>query len=435
MKGNEAKILIVDDEKNIRKMISIIAREMGHECFEAGHPMEAFAILNEEKIDIIICDIKMPFMDGMECLKKIRSTYKSIPVIMLTGHGSISLAVEALKLGAADFMEKTADEDKLREKVSAAIESRKNALIHYSDDIFDAVHDKKMHKILKEAAHVAASDASIMLYGEHGVGKDVLARFIHKHSHAASGEFVTVGCGAIPESLFESEIMGYEKGAFTGADASKKGLCERAHGGTLFLDELGDLPLRNQAALLRILQDKKIHRLGGKIPIDAQFRVIAATNKHIPLLVSRGLFREDLYYRMNVVEMTVPPLRERKKDIVPLAQFFIASLCNQYGLEMKSLHEDLEKYMLAYPWPGNIRELRNFIERLLIVTDGTYLYYDDAHFLHTNLNLDSFLATQEKEILSRVHMLTGGNAERSARILGISSDEWEKRMERYEANL
>ncbi len=432
MKGNFAKILVVDDEKNIRKMICIIAHEMGHECFEAAHPLEAFTLLQEEKIDIVICDIKMPFMDGMECLKKIRATYKSIPVIMLTGHGSIALAVEALKLGAVDFMEKTADEDILKEKVGKAIEARNNALVHYSDDIFDAIHDKKMHKVLKDATQVAATDASVVLYGEHGVGKDVLARFIHKHSRVASGEFVTLGCGAIPESLFEAEVIGFEKGAFTGADAAKKGLCERAHGGTLFLDGIGDLPARNQAALLRILQDKKIQRLGGKMSIEADFRLITATNTHIPLLVSQGVFREDLYYRINVVEMTIPPLRERKKDIIPLAHYFISFLCNQYGMDTKTLHHDLEKYMLIYTWPGNIRELRNFIERTLVLTEGSYLYYDEAHFMHTNINLDSFLTSQEKEILSRVYMLTGGNHERSARILGLSIEELKKRMERYE---
>ncbi len=432
MNNNKAVILVIDDEKNIRKMIGMVIADMGHECREAAHPLEAFDLLEKEKVDIILCDIKMPYMDGMECLKKLKTTYKDIPVIMLTGHGSIQTAVEALKIGACDFMEKTSDEDVLKEKVANAIKSREWSLVNYTDDIFDVITDKKTVKILQEAIKIAKTDASVLLLGENGVGKEVLARLIHKHSSYSCGEFVAVNCGAVPESLFESEMIGFEKGAFTGADTMKKGFFERAHKGTLFLDEITDMPMRNQASILRILQEKTIMRLGGKESVLTDFRLITATNKPLPMLAAQGVFREDLYYRINVVQLTLPPLRERKKDIMPLVYHFLSTLCKQYSLDQKSIHPELEKYLLTYPWPGNIRELRNFIERLLIITEGSYLYYDDAHFMHTSLNLDSFLASQEKELLSRIVSLTGNNIERSARILGLKIDDLEKRLENYE---
>lgn len=423
-------ILVVDDEPNIRKVMELIINDLGYNTYKAENPVEAKKILKKEKVDLIILDIKMPKMDGIQFLKILNVNYKDIPVIMLTAHGNISIAVNTIKIGAFDFIEKGADEDIIKEKIEKALLEKKQIKNNYEVNM--VVNSSKMKNLLKKARTVANKDVNVLIKGESGVGKEKLAKYIYKIANNRYKDFIAVNCGAIPDELFESEMFGYEKGAFTGSENKHKGKIEKANNGILFLDEIGELSKENQVALLRVIENKEFFRLGGSKKIKSDFKLISATNQSLEKKVRNNSFRKDLYFRINVYEFNIPPLRNRKKDILPLAYYFINQFCEKYKLENKEIHPELKKFLKNNYWKGNIRELKNFIERLLIFSDEKYLYFNEDYLGDTNINLDKILREDEIEILNRAYELTNGNKEKMCKILNINKKDLDERLNKYE---
>ncbi len=426
----ELNILVVDDEKNIRKVMDIVITDMGHKFYGAENPEAASDMLKEKEMDMIILDIKMPKMDGMEYLKLLNMNYPDIPVIMLSGHGTISNAVEALKIGAADFIEKNGDEDVIYDVISRVAAN----LGSKADDTFAGFlyRDKKMARIIKKIRALNGKNINILINGESGVGKEIVARYIHASSARASGPFVPVDCGAVPVNLFESEMFGYEQGAFTGASRQKKGKIEMADGGTLFLDEICNLKPQSQVSLLRVLQERSFYRLGGKEPVNSEFGLISASNTDLMSASGKNEFREDLYFRINVMEIYIPPLRERRDDIMPLSNSFLHEFKVKYGGDRKYIHPDLESYLLNYTWPGNVRELKNFMERLYIMTESDTLYFNEEYLVSMQLDIATMLRRNERDILERILAITGGDLVKSAKALNIEIEDLKKRMSIHE---
>jgi DNA-binding NtrC family response regulator len=346
-------ILVVDDEKNIRKVLKMIIEDLGYNFYGAENTKKADSKLKQENINLIILDIKMPQKNGIDYLKEIKTKHPNIPVLMLTAHGNVSIAVDSMKIGAVDFLEKNGNEKSIKDKILNILDKQK----HISKKNYNnlVVEDKKMIKIMEETNRVAKKDINILLKGESGVGKEEIAKYISKISDRSDDKFYPINCGAIPEPLFESEMFGYEKGAFTGASEQKKGIFEKVDGGILFLDEICELNIRSQVALLRVLEDKKFYRLGGKKGIKSDFRIISATNQKIERLVNNNKFRKDLFFRINSYEIEIPPLRKRKDDIIPLANYYIDYFSKKYDIEQKLLHDDLKKFLKNYIWKGNVR--------------------------------------------------------------------------------
>ena len=423
-------ILVVDDEKNIRRVMEIIATEMGFHFFGAEDPEKAADILEKSAIDILVLDIKMPKMDGISFLKIIQSRYPEIPVIMLSGHGTVSGAVEAMKIGAVDFIEKNGDEEQIKSVLRKTADMIRWGRSGEENDFL--FRDPKMTRLIKKADNLAGKRINLLLTGENGVGKEVIAKYIHGRIMGHGAPFIPVNCGALPEELFESEMFGYEKGAFTGADKRQTGKIRAAGGGTLFLDEIGDLSPKSQASLLRVLQDKQVTPLGSVSPVFVEFNLISATNKDLTMMVMNRKFREDLFFRINVMDMHIPPLRDRREDIMPLAYFFLHEITRKYEMARKGIHPDLENFMLHYTWPGNVRELKNFIERLAVLSDGDTLYYRDSDLNSARMDLNALLDKNEKEILTRVITITGGDREKMSRLLNISVKEIKERMQRHD---
>jgi len=359
------KIAIVEDDINMRKSLSLALKSEGYEVVEFRHALDALKKL-DDSIDIIISDITMPKMDGIEFVKELNGKYE---VIMITGNATLNKAIEALRLGVKDFLTKPFEIEDLIAAIerNRAIKEKTKGKKILSKPEFIA-NDKNTLKVLEIAKKVAPTKAHVMLLGESGVGKEEFAKFIHKNS--GRGEFVAVNMSAIPENLIESELFGYEKGAFTDATQAKPGLFELANGGTLFLDEIGEMPYNLQAKLLRILQEKEFYRLGGTKPIKLDVRIISATNQNIDEMIKNNKFREDLYYRLNTIPIKIPPLRNRKNDIIPIAENILQKTVYEYGFENKILSEEAKKSLLEYNWPGNIRELINVIERAVILSEG-----------------------------------------------------------------
>jgi len=366
-------ILVIDDERSILQSMEGILSDEGYQVFLAGNGKEGLEICEKEMPDLVLLDIAMPGMDGMEVLKRLKESLPFIPVIIMTGHGSIDLAVKAIKLGSYDFLEKPLEMDKLLLTVKNAIDfgklQRENLLLKQK---IERQHNligesPAMQTLRKQIEQVAPSDAWVLIFGENGSGKEVVAHEIHRLSQRGQKPFVEVNCAAIPEELIESELFGHEKGAFTGATSSKRGKFDMAHEGTLFLDEIGDMSLKTQAKILRILEEQRFERVGGNKTIQVDVRVIAATNKNLEEEIKRGTFREDLYFRLNVIPFTVPPLRERDEDILLLADYFLKEFTENRGKPLKTLSDDAKSALLAYSWPGNVRELKNLMERLSIM--------------------------------------------------------------------
>ncbi len=366
-------ILVIDDERSILQSMEGILSDEGYQVFLADNGKEGLEICEKEMPDLVLLDIAMPGMDGMEVLKRLKESLPFIPVIIMTGHGSIDLAVKAIKLGSYDFLEKPLEMDKLLLTVKNAIDfgklQRENLLLKQK---IERQHNligesPAMQTLRKQIEQVAPSDAWVLIFGENGSGKEVVAHEIHRLSQRGQKPFVEVNCAAIPEELIESELFGHEKGAFTGATSSKRGKFDMAHEGTLFLDEIGDMSLKTQAKILRILEEQRFERVGGNKTIQVDVRVIAATNKNLEEEIKRGTFREDLYFRLNVIPFTVPPLRERDEDILLLADYFLKEFTENRGKPLKTLSDDAKSALLAYSWPGNVRELKNLMERLSIM--------------------------------------------------------------------
>ncbi len=370
-----AHILVIDDDRPIRSTLREILEYEKFKVSDAENGMEALKQLKENSFDLVLCDIKMPKMDGIEVLEKIVAEHRDLPVVMISGHGTIETAVEALKLGAYDFIAKPLDLNRLLVTVRNALD--KSDLVQETKKLRKKVHLSKLSDIIGEGKaiqkvkemiqKVAPTDARVLITGGNGTGKELVARNLHQHSPRSKMPFIEVNCAAIPTELIESELFGHEKGAFTSAIKQKKGKFEQAEGGTLFLDEIGDMSPSAQAKVLRALQENKITRVGGEKDIQVNVRVIAATNKDLKREIKEGNFREDLYHRLSVILIHVPSLNDRLEDIPILSEFFIDQICQNQGMTPKKISKDALKVLKTIHWTGNIRELRNVIERLLIL--------------------------------------------------------------------
>jgi len=369
-------ILIVDDEEGIRTALGGILEDEGYKTLFAVDGVEALAIARQEAPDLVLLDIWMPRMDGLETLQKLKELYPGLTVIMMSGHGTIETAVRSTKLGAYDFIEKPLSLEKIIISVNNALGVNRlreenaslRGMVHKDDEVISS--SPAMRKLQEQIRIVAPTNASVLITGENGTGKELVARSIHYYSQRRDKPFVEINCAAIPEELIESELFGHEKGAFTGAVAQKKGKFDLADGGTIFLDEIGDMSLKTQAKVLRILQERKFERVGGTRTLEVDVRIVAATNKVLEEEIRTGHFREDLFYRLNVVPFTVPPLRERKDDIPLLIGHFLELFCRREGRERKVMVPEAVELLKNYEWPGNVRELKNIIERLVIMTPG-----------------------------------------------------------------
>jgi two-component system nitrogen regulation response regulator NtrX len=366
-------ILVVDDEESIRETLSGILEDESYETVEASSGEEALLKVNEYLPELVILDVWLPGMDGLETLKAIRNTERPPVVIMISGHGTIDMAVQATKLGAYDFLEKPLSLEKILILVKRALE--KQRLERENRDLKESIvqkteiigESKCIRELKEKIVRAAPTQGRVLILGESGTGKELIARSIHESSNRKSNPFVEVNCAAIPQELIESELFGHEKGSFTGAFTRKKGKFEISDKGTLFLDEIGDMAHPTQAKVLRILETQKFQRVGGDSTIKVDVRLIAATNKDLSKEIGKGNFREDLFFRLNVIPIYVPPLRERKEDIPLLVNSFLNHFARQYGQKPKKISSSTLKSLMAYDWPGNVRELKNTIERFVIM--------------------------------------------------------------------
>jgi len=381
-----AKILVIDDEKSIRNSLKEILEYESHEVYDAADGTEGLAKIDSEKFDVIFCDIKMPKVDGIEFLEKAMEKNIDTPVIMISGHGTIETAVEAIKKGAYDFIPKPLDLNRIlitlrnaldRSTLVKETKTLKRKINKENEMIGESLPIKKIKEMI---SRVAPTDARVLVTGENGTGKELVARSIHEQSSRNSSPLIEVNCAAIPSELIESELFGHEKGAFTSAVKQRIGKFEQAHNGTLFLDEIGDMSLSAQAKVLRALQENKITRVGGEKEITVNVRVIAATNKDLKQEIERNLFREDLYHRLSVILIHVPSLNERKDDIPLIADYFLGQICNEYKMPKKEFSKDAYAALQEINWTGNIRELRNVVERLIILCDKTITAEDIMNF-------------------------------------------------------
>jgi DNA-binding NtrC family response regulator len=450
----QGKILVVDDEHFITWSLKQYLEKEGYEVYSAGSGEEALEICNAEVPDIVLLDVHLPGMSGLESLDMIKKANRDACVVIITAHGDIETAVSAMKLGAYDFVEKPFELDRISVLIRKARETltlrrevnylRQEQLDRYS---FGNIigQSREMREVVSLVRKVAESNANtILLQGESGTGKNLIARVIHYNSPRASEHFVEVTCTAIPETLIESELFGYEKGAFTGATSSKKGLFELANGGTIYLDEIGDAKPSTQAKLLRVIEDMKFKRVGGLKDVSVDVRVIAATNKNLENAVKDGSFRADLYYRLRVIPIHIPSLRERKEDIVPLALYYVSQYNKKFKKALKDISPEARDILSDYPWHGNARELKNVIERICILEDTDIIYpehipseiVDDvgaAKSPDSPLSLPSggvSLKTVEKDLIAQALQAVNGNQTRAAKLLGISRDSLRYRMQK-----
>ena len=370
-----SKILIIDDEKSIRSSLREILEYEKYEVEEAGDGLEGLKMIKSGNFDAVLCDIKMPKMDGIEVLDKIIDDGEDFPVIMISGHGNIDTAVDAIKKGAFDYISKPLDLNRLLITVRNALDraslvTETKVLKRKISKTYDMIGSSKaLTNIQDMIEKVAPTNARVMITGENGTGKELVARWLHEKSQRAGGPFVEVNCAAIPSELIESELFGHEKGAFTSAIKQRKGNFEQAEGGTIFLDEIGDMSLSAQAKVLRALQENKIMRVGGEKDLKVNVRVIAATNKDLQKEIAEGNFREDLYHRLSVILLHVPSLNDRKDDIPSLTEHFTDQICADYGMPTKKFSKDAYAELKKIDWSGNIRELRNVVERLIILCE------------------------------------------------------------------
>lgn len=370
------RILVVDDEANMRVVLKAMLKKQGYEVETAGDGVEALAILKRRDISVIVTDLRMPRLDGMSLLERVVQTHPSIPVIIITAHGTVATAVDALKKGAFDYVTKPFEQEELKNAISKAIKTKvlnEEELTMTLDEI-DRQNivggSESMAKIFDIIKKVALTTTTILVTGETGTGKELVAEAIHRNSPRRDNPFIKINCSAIAENLMESELFGYEKGAFTGAVGSKPGRFELAHKGSLFLDEVGEVPKEMQVKLLRVLQDQEFERVGGINTIKVDVRLVAATNRNLLQEVKEGRFREDLYYRLNVMPIHIPPLRERKDDIPLLTEYFIQKFNRKLDRQVKGVDSEVMELFYDHDWPGNIRELENLIERLLLMAQG-----------------------------------------------------------------
>src|SRR6201991_601592 len=386
------RILVADDHDSLRRGIVRALSDAHHEVDEAPNGNVAIERLHEGQYDLVLSDLKMGGSDGLDVLRTAKALHPTSAVILMTAFGSVHTAVEAMKIGAFDYVQKPFEIEEMELKVEKALEHRRlrheiDYLRHTQQDIYDFNRivgaSGALQRVLDIVRKVAKSNTTVLIRGETGTGKELIAGGIHHNSLRASRNFVRVNCAALQENLLESELFGHEKGAFTGADKQRVGRFEQADGGTLFLDEIGDMSPSTQAKILRVLQEHEFERLGGTRTLRVDVRLIAATNRDLSAMVAAGQFREDLYYRLNVVSIETPPLRDRKDDIVPLGQAFIKKFAGELKKKIDGIEPDAQKLLMRYNWPGNIRELENAIEREMLLADGQAIANDDLRLGET----------------------------------------------------
>jgi DNA-binding NtrC family response regulator len=443
MTRSRAAILIVDDEFSVRDSLTGWFRKDGYIVESAENASTAVKRLETAAFDVVLLDIKMPGMDGIELQRRIHEIDPHIVVIMITAFAAVETAVQALKQGAFDYVTKPVDPDELSHLVRRAIEQRRlqsentdlRAKIEEMSTLHQPIGDSpEMRKVMELVATVASTDATVLIRGESGTGKEVIAHAIHANSARKYFPIVPVNCGALAENLLESELFGHEKGAFTGAQYRRKGRLEMADGGTLFLDEIGTVSLKTQVDLLRVLESKEFTRLGGTRAIQVDFRVISATNQDLERLVETGQFREDLYYRINVVTISLPPLRERRADIPLLAEHFLQRFSRRSRREMNSIEPEAMDALVRYRWPGNVRELANVIERAVVVGRPPAIRREDLPFSIEALDgppPGNSLADVERAHVERILAMTEWNVTRSAQILGVDRATLYNKIKRY----
>ncbi|MEJ5227437.1 sigma-54 dependent transcriptional regulator [Thermodesulfovibrio sp.] len=405
-------VLIIDDEPDMGFALKEGMVRLGFEPAYYRDPIQVLSEVNVSDFSLIITDVRMPKMNGIQFLEEIRKRGIFTPVIVITGYGNVEDAVKAMKLGAVDYILKPFSMDTLKSLVSRLM----------PDDEGIVAESKSMKRILEIAREIAKTDITVLITGESGVGKEVIARYIHNNSNRAKNPFVAINCAAITETLLEAELFGHEKGAFTGATERKAGKFELADRGTILLDEISEMAFRLQAKLLRVIQEKEVDRVGGTKPVKVDVRIIATTNRDLAEEVRKGNFREDLFYRINVFPLRIPPLRERQEDIIPLAEFFIRRLSNKISKNL-SLSSDMKRYLLERDWRGNVRELENFIYRMAVLSQDGNLRPSEEEMVISEENKSikaGKLKDAERELILDALKKTGGNRTKAAKILGIS---------------
>ena len=447
-------ILVVDDEKHIRDGLVLALQMEGYEGLQAEDGQQAWQLITEKSIDLVITDLRMPKMSGLDLLKKIYSTYPTIPVIVLTGHGTIEEAVDAMQNGAVDFLTKPVNINHLSVLIKKSLSNKDLAdrNLELKQELenmriksgFTKIIGKSQGvvKLLDTIQRIAGSKASVLITGESGVGKELVADTIVSCSDRRDKPFVKVHCAALNANLLESELFGHVKGAFTGAVADKKGRFELADGGTIFLDEIGEIDANTQIKLLRVLQEHEFEKVGGEKTIKTDVRVIAATNRNLEEEIKKGTFREDLYYRLNVVRLEVPPLRERKEDIFLLATEFLSQFNQENGKSIEGFSSEVRSKLSSYDWPGNIRELRNCIESAVVMCRGKVIELEDLPSTVRNaakdgtveIPLGSSMDAAEKAVILATVGYCKGNKSKAADILGIGRKTLFRKLQEYEAS-
>lgn len=415
------KILIVDDEKNHRLMLKLHLEDAGHKTEQAENGMKALEALKKEQFDAILLDMKMDVMDGLTFLGMMNRQGISLPVIVITAFSTVKTAVESMKLGAVDYLTKPVDIPQLMEALGKISEHTQELLTPVADYEFGGVYAKEgLGSVIEQLKLVAPTDATVLILGESGTGKELVARSIHDNSKRKDRPYLAINCAALSENIIESELFGHVKGAFTTAIKDKKGLFESADGGTLFLDEIGELSLNVQAKLLRVLQEGAFERVGDTKTIRTNVRIIAATNRNLKKLAESGDFREDLYFRLAVFPVEVPPLRERKEEIAPLVKYFIEKHAEKLGKLIKSADSSYIKKLSEYSFPGNIRELENVVERSIILTTGTKLEPATLPAFGSGKDGGLSIRDNERDLIIKALKKTGGNKTKAAEVLQIS---------------
>jgi len=444
-----ATILIVEDEARMRRLLELDLSEAGYQTFSSADAEKGLDLLRREQIDLVLTDLKLPGLGGLEFLQAAKRLNGALPVVVMTAYGSVETAVEAMKAGASDYVLKPFALAEMRLVVQKELDVRRlreenrnlrEALGRQYNHPNIVARSPKMQEVLALVERVAATPSTVLIGGESGVGKDLIAHLIHQRSSRSSGPFVKINSTAIPENLLESELFGYEKGAFTGATASKPGKFELADKGTLFLDEIGDVPPATQVKLLRVLQEREFERLGGTRTIKVDVRLIAATNRDLRAALEQGTFREDLYYRLNVVPIDIPPLREHKEDIPDLANLFLIRLGQQSQKKLEGIKPEALRKLMDFHWPGNVRELENIVERACALAPGPFIEASDIQIDHVagrNHSGQSPLLPEgktldqwEDELIREAYRRANGNKSEAARMLGLSRNALRYRLEK-----
>ncbi len=452
-----ATVLVIDDDKMIRSFLDSILSEDGYEVLLAATGAEGSATLRAKPVDVVLLDLMLPDEDGISVLRKIKQEEPSVQVILLTAYGAVESAVEAMRLGAYDYIDKPSDVSKLKLIIGRALEelTMRREIERLRQQSGTYLHDwivgesKEMRHIAQLVTKVAQGNATVLIQGESGTGKEIVANTIHRQSQRAKNPFTVINCAAIPADLLESELFGFEAGAFTGAQRRKKGLLEVADKGTLFLDEIGEMKPETQAKILRVIESKTLRRVGGTTDIKVDVRFIAATNRDLRAAVREGAFREDLFYRLQVVVIDLPPLRERMQDMELFIAAFIAEFNQAMGKNIEKVSDEALEPMKRYHWPGNIRELRNVIERGLVLCDGREIQLAHlpaelrdksttpsgptiaADLPPEGVNLEDLVSQLERRLIEEALIKTGGNQSEAAEMLSISRDQLRYRLEKY----